>query len=200
MANKNRVRKTNIFIAREGDREEIFLNYLQELFDSEQKLTLKFSLEKGGNSNAILDRALKNNFYPKVYAWFDEDDSLDKEHKEILERLWDVKFPNDILDRELQSYNKKMRNPIVLVSNPLSVEGILIRLFNHNIPKLIDPITSEKDFEKNKNRMKSSVKGFMGNLSDMEYYKKNLTVEQIITKTQEIEELKLLLKIFNIEV
>lgn len=201
MGKKKRTRQNNkVFIAREGDREEIFLEYLQELFDENKTIKLEFPFDKGGNSNKILDRALKNNFYPKVYAWFDEDGELDMEHKQILEERWNINFSKNVKDCELQSYNKKMRNPIVIVSTPMSIEGIIIRLFNHNIPSLIEPITSEKDFEENKKRMKSSVKGFIGNCSDIEYYRRNLTKELIMEKANEINELKLLLTIFNINI
>lgn len=196
---KNRQRKINIFIAREGDREEDFLIFLQEVFDPEKKFTLHFPSDKGGNSNVILDRALKS-FHSKIYAWFDEDGQLDEEHKEILEERWDTVFQKGLKDSALQSYNTKKRNPIVIVSTPMSVEGIIIRLFDHKIPKLIEPVISKEDFEENKKRMKSSVKGFMGNSPDIEYYRKNLTKDKILEKAGEIEELELLLSIFDIRV
>ncbi len=195
---RKRERKTNIFIAREGDREEIFINYLQSLFDPEKKITLNFPLEKGGNSNVILDRALKS-FYSKVYAWFDEDDGLDDDRRNILEKRWNINFPSGVKDRDLQSYNANLKNPIIIVSTPLSVEGILIRLFDFNLPTLISPVLSKDDFEENKKRMKTSVKGFMGSSSDLEYYKTNLTKEKILLKAKDIVELQLLLSIFNVK-
>lgn len=195
---RKRERKTNIFIAREGDREEIFINYLQSLFDPEKKITLNFPLEKGGNSNVILDRALKS-FYSKVYAWFDEDDGLDDDRRNILEKRWNINFPSEVKDRDLQSYNTNLKNPIIIVSTPLSVEGMLIRLFDFNLPALISPVLSKDDFEENKKRMKTSVKGFMGGSSDLEYYKTNLTKEKILLKAKDIVELQLLLSIFNVK-
>ena len=195
---KNRKRRI-IFIAREGDREEYFLDYLQELFDPNKEITLKYSEDKGGNSNAILDRALKS-FYPITYAWFDEDDELDEEHKKELEKRWHLKKDalKNSADRNLQRHNKKLNSPIIIVSYPYSVEGILIRLFNKNLPNLINPVKTKEDFEQNKRRMKSSIDGFMEKLSDTEYYKKHLTKDYILEKSKEIEELKLLLTIFDI--
>ena len=198
MSKKSRNRKTVIYIAQEGHREENFLNFLQELFDPEKRLTLKFSQEKGGTSNAILDRAIKKPFYKKIYAWFDEDDKLDNEHRRKLEICWGVKLENTVKDADIQKMNIKNKNPIVIVSTPYSAEGILIRLFNKKIPKLISPVNSDDDFEENKKRMKSAVKGFMGKTSDIEFYRKNLTKEYIIKKAEEIEELRLLLTIFDI--
>lgn len=45
--------------------------------------------------------------------------------------------------------------------------------------------------------MKSAIKGIMGKMSDIEYYEKHLTKEYLIKKADEIEELKLLLSIFD---
>ena len=196
---KKRERKINIFIALEGNREEVFLDFLQELFDPQKTINLNYPDDKGGNSNAILDRALKS-VYSKNYAWFDEDGELDTEHKKTLENRWHVKFPKNTSDSNLQFYNNNMCNPIVVVSTPLSVEGILIRLFNHNMPPLLEPIRSEENFKENKNRMKSSVKGFMGDLPDIEYYRLHLTKKKILEKAKEINELRLLLTIFGIKV
>lgn len=199
MAKKDRQRKKSIYVAREGDREEFFLKFLQEIFDPEEKINFYFSPEKGGNSNAILDRALKS-FYPISYAWFDEDDELDEEHKKELAKRWYLEKDTlkNIADRHLQHHNKKLNSPIIIVSYPYSVEGILIRLFNKNLPNLITPAKSKGDFEENKKRMKNSVDGFVGKMSDIEYYRKNLTKEYILEKSKEIEELKLLLTIFGV--
>ncbi len=196
---KNRERKKSVFISCEGKREQHFVEYLQQLFDPNKKITLYFSMEKGGNSNKILDRALKG-VHEKRYAWFDEDCALDVEHKQMLEERWMIEFPEKINDKDLQLYNKKMRNPIIIVSTPLSVEGILIRLFSKKVPTFVEPVFIEENFKKNKQRMKTSVKGFMRNLSDIDYYKRYLSKELILEKAREISELKLLLTIFNIEV
>ncbi|MBR1754257.1 hypothetical protein IJ732_05405 [bacterium] len=193
---RNRQRKKIIFIAREGIREEKFLCYLQELFDPERTITLKFPPEYGGNSNKILDRAIKS-FYSINYAWFDEDNALDEEHRESLKSLWGIdEIPENLKDSELQTLNVKNKNPIIIVSHPLSVEGILIRLFDKNMPKLEIPIDSPENFEKNKNRMKSAVDGFIKN-GDIEFYRQNLSKSLILEKAAVIDELKLLLTIFD---
>lgn len=198
MGKKKRTRCKSIYIAREGDREENFLKYLQEIFDPNKEITLKYSEDKGGNSNAILDRALKS-FNPVSYAWFDEDDELDQEHKQELEKCWHLEKGTlkNIADRDLQSHNEKLNFPIIIVSYPYSAEGILIRLFNKKLPNLIK-VKNKEDFKKNKKRMKNSVDGFIGKMSDIEYYRKNLTKEYILEKSKEIEELKLLLTIFGV--
>lgn len=199
MGKKKRTRCKSIYIAREGNREEFFLKFLQEIFDPNKEITIKYSEDKGGNSNVILDRALKS-FYPISYAWFDEDDELDEEHRKELEKRWHLEKDTlkNIADRHLQRYNEKLNFPIIIVSYPYSAEGILIRLFNKKLPNLIKPVKNKEDFEKNKRRMKNSVDGFIGKMSDIEYYRKNLTKEYILEKSKEIEELKLLLTIFGV--
>lgn len=202
MAKKKRLKKNTVFIALEGYREEHLLRYLKEVFDPENKIQLKYSQEKGGSSNAVLDRALKNNYYKKVYAWFDEDNELDDEYKRELERFWNIDCitnitDKDLQDKDLQDKNVKMKNPIIIVSNPYSVESIIIKLFDKKLPNFIIPDKSKEDFEENKKRLKSSVKGFIFNTSDIEYYRNNLTKEQILEKANEIKELKLLLTIFE---
>jgi len=198
MAKKNRIRNEVVYIAREGDREELFLCFLQELFDPEKKITLRYPPEKGGTSNAILDRALRS-FYSVTYAWFDEDDELDDKHKEELEKRWNVKFPSGVKDTEIQSYNDN-RYPIIIVSHPFSVEGILIRLFDKNMPNFKKPIKSKENFKINKKMMKSAMKGIFGKIPEIDYYKQHLTKEKVMRKARDIEELKLLLGIFHINI
>ncbi len=194
---KKRSKQKIIFVVCEGKREKFFLNYLREVFDPDENIKLKFHPETGGNSNVILGRALKNLHYPKVYAWFDEDDLLDDEHKTELAKKWNVETLSDVSDRDLQKYNKKKLNPIVIVSMPLSVEGIIIRLFNRNLPKLKEPILAEENLEYNKRIMKNSVDGFIDTETDIEYYRTHLSKQVILQKSREINELDLLISIFN---
>lgn len=197
MVKKKRIRKKSVFIALEGKREYIFFCFLKELFNSEN-INITEHKDYGGTSNAILDRAMKSP-HKYTYAWFDEDDKLDKEHRKELEKRWNVKIPFDKPDYDLQKLNKKCLNPIVIVSTPLSIEGIIIRLFNKNIPNLRKPIRDKNNFELNKKMMKNSINGIFGNSTDIDYYRQNLTKEYLIDKSKEIEELKLLLSIFDIK-
>jgi len=198
MAKKRRkVQKPVVYIAAEGDREQCLINYMQKLLDPENAVKIKFSPEKGGSSNAILNRALKNDFYDKVYAWFDEDDELDDDFRKILSGRWKVKLSRNVTDRELQQLNSKKRKPIVIVSYPLSVEGVIIRLFDKNLPQLLEPIRSAENFEENKKRMKSAVQGIFGKLTDEEYYEKHLTLEQLLNKAETMPEIALLVSIFD---
>ena len=197
MKNKRRRKKT-VFIAAEGQREKGFLCFLQSLFDPNKSITIKFHPDFGGTSNAILDRAIKSP-HERVYAWFDEDDKLDNEHRNVLQKKWGVLLPSSLKDNELQAKNINNKKPIVIISHPYSVEALIIQLFDKKFPKLKEPCTNSKDFEENKKRMKSSVNGFFGSLSDEEYFAKYLTQDIILKKAKVINELKLLLSIFNVD-
>ena len=154
----------------------------------------------GGTSNAILDRALKAPGYDKIYAWFDEDDKLDTSRKCELGERWRVDIDSDVQDKELQDLNTENRKPIVIVSNPLSIEGLLIRLLEHKIPNFKEPIFDENNLEENKKMIKSAAKGIFDKKDEADFYKENLSKEYIIKKAKDIGELRLLLSIFDIEV
>lgn len=197
MAKKTRNKKQSVFIALEGKREKTFLYFLQSIFDSDKKINLNIHPDLGGTSNAILDRALRAPGYDKIYAWFDEDDKLDSDRICELEKRWKVEINSDTNDKNLQSLNVKNRKPTVIVSNPLSIEGLLIRIFEYKIPNFKEPIFEEENLKENKRMIKSAVNGIFDKKSEVDFYKENLSKEYILKKAEEIDELKLLLSMFE---
>lgn len=200
MAKKKRNKKQSVFIALEGKRERTFLYFLQSIFDSEKRINLNIHPDLGGTSNAILARALKAPGVDKIYAWFDEDDKLDTDWKSELGKRWKVTIGASVSDKELQNLNIENRKPTIIVSNPLSIEGLLIRLFEHKIPKFKEPLFDEDNLDKNKKMIKSALKGIFGKKDEAEFYKENLSKEYILKKAKDIEELRLLLSIFDITI
>lgn len=200
MAKRKRNKKQSVFIALEGKRERTFLHFLQSVFDSEKRINLNIHPDLGGTSNAILDRALKAPGYDKIYAWFDEDDKLSADRKCELSERWRVDIDPNVPDKELQNLNIENRKPTVIVSNPLSIEGILIRLFEHKIPNFKEPVFDEDNLEENKKMIKSAVKGIFDKKNEADFYKENLSEEYILKKAKDIEELRLLLSIFDISI
>jgi len=197
MAKRKRNKKQSVFIALEGKRERTFLYFLQSVFESEKRINLNIHPDLGGTSNAILDRALKAPGYDKIYAWFDEDDKLDNDRKCELEKRWRVEINPDTDDKNLQNLNTENRKPIVIVSNPLSIEGLLIRLFERKIPNFKEPVFNEENLKENKKMIKSAVKGIFDKKDEADFYKENLSREYILNKAEDIEELRLLLTIFE---
>lgn len=200
MAKKKRNKKQSVFIALEGKRERTFLYFLQSIFDSEKRINLNIHPDLGGTSNAILARALKAPGFDKIYAWFDEDDKLDTDWKSELGKRWKVTIGASVSDKELQNLNIENRKPTIIVSNPLSIEGLLIRLFEYKIPKFKEPLFDEDNLDKNKKMIKSALKGIFGKKDEAEFYKENLSKEYILKKAKDIEELRLLLSIFDITI
>ena len=200
MAKKKRNKKQSVFIALEGKRERTFLYFLQSIFDSEKRINLNIHPDLGGTSNAILARALKAPGFDKIYAWFDDDDKLDTDWKSELGKIWKVTIGASVSDKELQNLNIENRKPTIIVSNPLSIEGLLIRLFEHKIPKFKEPLFDEDNLDKNKKMIKSALKGIFGKKDEAEFYKENLSKEYILKKAKDIEELRLLLSIFDITI
>ena len=200
MTKKKRNKKQSDFIALEGKRERTILYFLQSIFDPHKRINLNIHPDLGGTSNAILDRALKAPGYDKIYAWFDEDDKLDTSRKCELGERWRVDIDSDVQDKELQDLNTENRKPIVIVSNPLSIEGLLIRLLEHKIPNFKEPVFDENNLEENKKMIKSAAKGIFDKKDEADFYKENLSKEYIIKKAKDIGELRLLLSIFDIEV
>ena len=112
--------------------------------------------------------------------------------------LKDVKSSKEVEDRYLQKLNIQNKKPILIVSNPLSIEGVLIKLFESKMPVFIEPIFDSDNLKENRKMLKSALSGIFYPDSEEEYYKKHLSKDFILKKAKEINELKLLLSIFNI--
>lgn len=206
---KKRQKNKTVFISIEGNRETYFFEYLIELYKPEENgINIYPEQCRGGSPASILNKALLNLHYNKVYAWFDEDTTLeDSENYKIFDKLqsnWNLNsiINKNTLSKDLQeTYNTNNRNPILIVSNPLSVEGILIRLLDKNIPSFQQPYLNKSCIEANKKNIKSAVNGFIGASSSKEkelaYYRINLSKKILEEKSNDIFELKLLLSIFK---
>ncbi len=209
MSKKNRTRKSTVYISMEGDREIVFYQYLGELYNPKNNgINITRSTNTGGTPDRVINDALKNLHYNKTYAWFDEDTQVGNSDNfnvyEGLRKAWNI---NQEIDKKIPSkdlmniYNPTKRNPILIVSNPLSIEGVLIRLFDKKLPTFKEPLLHNKNIEDNKNKIKSAVCGIFGCKYDenieMAYYRENLSKEILEEKAKVVEELGLLLSIFK---
>ena len=90
----------------------------------------------GGNSNSIVINGIKHSARDiNVYVLFDEDFETKPDQKisddtlEGLAKEW--KVDKDSLKKyqykQLHLLNKNMRNPILIISNPQSLDGLLLR-------------------------------------------------------------------------
>jgi len=203
---QKRKQKKTVYISLEGYREKAFYDFLYEIHKpKENGINLNIGKNRGGSSDVILlDAIKKKNNCEEVYAWFDEDVVITNDTKRILAEHWNVPVEQieDFLtteDRELQKkYNSdKKQKPILIVSNPISLEGLLIRILGKKSLDLDNITLKEK-----KGRLKSAFSGIIdcrGQDSEKELkcYRKNLNKKTLEEKRLEIYELDLILSIFE---
>lgn len=155
-----KTKRNSIYIIYEGYREGYFLEYLEKY----SNVRLNQVPCNGGNSNSIVINGIKHSERDiKVYVLFDEDFESKPEHKilddtlEGLAKKW--KLDKDALKRcpynQLQTENHNMRNPILIISNPQSLEGLLLRLLGYQKERLEGKSTKQ---------LKQMLEGILGNV------------------------------------
>jgi len=127
-----KTRRDSIYVMYEGYREGYFLEYLAGYSD------VRFNPQpcNGGSANQIIINGIKHSARDvNVYVFFDEDfeskpkNTISDDTLENLENAW--KINNSLKGcayRNLQTLNENLRNPILVVSYPQSIEGFLLRL------------------------------------------------------------------------
>jgi hypothetical protein len=142
-----KTRKDSIYIVYEGFREGYFLEHLEKY----SNVRLNPQPCNGGNANQIVINGIKHSARDvNVYVFFDEDFeskpgyTMSDEALEGLKNAWKI---NDTLKecayRHLQTLNKDLRNPILVISYPQSIEGFLLRLLGKPLQDLEDKTTQE---------------------------------------------------------
>jgi len=138
-----KIRRNSIYVIFEGYEEGYFLEHLG--MNSDVRLNSQFC--NGGSSNQIVINGIKHSARDiSVYIFFDEDFETKQDQKisdetlEGLAKAW--KLDKDSLTwipyKQLQIKNKDMKNPILIVSNPQSLEGLLLRLLDSNKKDALD--------------------------------------------------------------
>ena len=134
---KKRKEKITVYACAEGDREVLFLQFLEELYDlDKQNINLKIKPLSGGDANYIVDFTLRNgNNYDRSFAWFDEDfdpeNSIQKDTRIALASHWRIDADSQFLQeslKNLQNFNTHDRKPILIVSQPVCVEALIIQI------------------------------------------------------------------------
>lgn len=203
MAKKRRTKLT-VFGSVEGDREQEFLSFLMEVYktlESNINPTLKHS--SGGTPDKIVGTALTNTSWDKSFAWFDEDfephQPLGKEIRESLAKCWNILNPDESFFqcplKDIQiTYNSDKRKPVLIVSQPICVESLILKTLGRTIPKGCKNVSSDKDERKEQIRqLKDILSGILGTENPIDYYRSNLTKETLEQKRQKIPELNLLI-------
>jgi len=144
-----KTRRNSIYVFFEGYEEGYFLEHLG--MNSDVRLNLQFC--NGGNSNQILINGIKHSARDiSVYVFFDEDFEAKQDQKisdetlEGLTKAWklDKDSLTEIPYKHLQVKNKNMKNPILIVSNPQSLEGLLLRLLDNSKKDVLEGKTTKQ--------------------------------------------------------
>lgn len=199
MDKKRKTKRFSVFAIIEGQkREKTLLECLEEIYHDENvKLTV--SPIFGGNPDQLLSTAIKRlSFgYNRVFVWFDEDTDITRESRKSLFKVWKIeeeqknKFLSCPLALLQQSYNEsQQRNPIIIISQPICVESLILKIFGKTPPH---SSINTKILKKQKRELKNSVDGIIGKMNEYEYYKNNLTKELLEERRLEIKELDLLI-------
>jgi len=185
-----KTRKDSIYVMYEGYREGYFLEHLAGFSN------VRFNPQpcNGGTANQIVTNGIKHSARDvNVYVFFDEDFESKPEYSilnetfEGLEKAWklDVSLKGRKY-RDLQILNKDLRNPILVVSYPQSIEGFLLRLLGIPLQDLEGKTTQQL-----KNMIASHMDTISLNNEDNDklhgYDKKISKYKNEITKLQQNE-------------
>ena len=189
MAKKHRKVKTTVSVSLEGKRELAYFDYLCDLFYNSETSHITVEEKFGGDSDSIVERAIKKSSYDKSFAWFDEDVKLSTEVRNSLGKCWMQELDASVPDKDLQkTYNKGNRNPILIVSNPRAFEGLILSLFNIHLDKTADT-------KKYKNAFDGHTKCGGDLEKEKGFYQKNLPKEKLEKANNET--IALILSIFR---
>lgn len=201
MSKKKKQRNTTIFCSIEGIVAEAeLLKHLISNYTDTTKSNFPENPKKGGNPDIIISFALKACHYDRCFAWIDEDVDISEDTRKNLAKAWCVEFDQDFLScplKDLQStYNSaKNRKPVLIVSQPVCVESMVIILLGHELP--IEEY-DQKERRKQITTMKNSVKGILQGKSFSDHCEQCLTKELIEERRKLCPELDLLIKMITV--
>jgi hypothetical protein len=201
MVKKKRQRNSTAYISYEGKREGLILKILDILYQPDQnRISIMPDFISGGNADGIVSRALKNNDRDKVSAWLDEDfefkSPLSKEIKNQLARCWNIpekdmeKFYACKLGNLQSSYNEKRRKPCLIVSQPVCVESLILKILGYSLPF---EECNLNDCDKQQTRLKNTLDGIRKSENELAFYQRQLTRHLLEEKRESILELDLLI-------
>ena len=179
MGKTRRQRKITIYCRVEGDREDLILQHLIDLYSDPSKVSIPDNRNaRGGNPDEIIAVTLRNAHFNKTFVWIDEDVDISPETREGLGRAWRLdgegmdliaKCP---LNQIQTTFNQRLLNPIIIVSTPISVESLVLQMLGRNIPHSALNLASRDQQIRD---LKNAVKSALGGQDEIEHYRQHLT-------------------------
>lgn len=189
----------------EGYREVYFLQFIQELFysDAKRQNTNLYPEELQGSTPVKMllkacDESCKRN---QVYLIIDNDTSLimqatSEDLTEVIKKLKDcwgiqeTKIAHGISMNELSKLNIYNKKPIIIASEPINMDGLIIQIFDKPLPDLSEQQNSKIDKIKLKSKC-DSILGISKNANKeekeqqtMDFYRSKLTKDKIEEKAK----------------
>jgi len=208
--NKRRKIKKNISVygSIEGIKTEaIFFKHLLEIYNPlKNHIRVMAVSTSGGSPDTVVNKAFRECSRDRAFAWFDEDfefrTPLTSECKKRLSSTahWNIKdeLKSDFFKCRLKDlqrkYNKGNRNPVLIISNPVCVEGLILKTLGQSLP-VNEMIKGSEDVQIKK--LKEKLKRLTKDTGEKEFYKKNLKKEALEKKRKDIPELDLLISMIT---
>ena len=194
MAKKKRKKKIIVSYIYEGDREKLFLEYLSDIYNSDAKPLIMFS-GRGGSADSIILNTLKaldrgNYLFVLLDEDFEQKGPISQETLRSLESVWCL--PRMELDgvpyKELNNHNTDNRKPVIVFSNPSSIEGMLLQILG----------VSKDNLEgKETDRLKDHLNSYCQSCFDRAFLEKRFSKIVLEEKRKIIPELNLILSLLE---
>jgi hypothetical protein len=182
-----------------------FIEYLNEIYQTDiNGINFKYENANGGYPDRILGFAINECHRDRSFAWFDEDfephNPISKEARTKLAKYWKIEEKNieDFLKcplSEIQNkYNSSNRKPVIIISQPVCSESLIIQALGETIPescKIYNPNKIERD--KQIKGLKDKLKKIIGKENKLDYFRTKLTKEILEERKKSIPSLDLLI-------
>lgn len=204
-----KLRKKNLTVYGIVEDQIEFLEFLKEIYQTKQNnINLELKNSFGGKPDRIVEFAIRESQRDRSFAWFDEDfeprDTLSENIRLKLALCWKVEEKNlkDFLKcplSELQNqYNPNNKKPIIIISQPVCSESIIIQVLDEKIPdscKIYNPNKLERD--KQIKSLKDKLNKIIRNEDKINYYKNKLSKDILEERRKSIPVLDLLISMIT---
>lgn len=164
---KKRYRKKTCYYIYEGKTEGYFLHYLASLFPNASVKEVSPFSGRGGTADSIVLNALSCQYYDRLFVLLDEDFEskaaeyrISNETLRKLEQQWNIDpgALSEVKYRDLHKYNINHRKPVIIVSNPQAIEGLLLQILGYSKQQLESKTTTE---------LKNMLQNLLGPITDI---------------------------------
>lgn len=205
---KKKVRQKTIRYIYEGKlTEKMFFHRLHQCFPNTTAQPLNIFCGRGGTADSQVSNTLRSMHFNKICLILDEDfqtqGPISKSNLRKLEKFWKLKENelDSVRYRDFVEYGCKHK-PLIIFSNPSSIEGIILQILGKSKEELEGKTT---------NQLKSELSSYISQYFKDEgipvpenneeklqiFFKAKLSLERLKAREKDIKELKYILEIFE---